>query len=393
MYSTTCCLLCFLVEHSCINPKSLAFGYLDKKLIDIGLMKFISLCPSVLSWYLEFVFAFSTSSAPFLRPMLSLHKNKGSMTPRKSRLCSTTVLPSPYPYYPLTCIRIPSFVIGRSAFAALWCSSESTAFLTDALLLALLVVALFTEVELPTAPDHSHDHVPLHGTHWKTSEERSGSAMSLDHGGDLAHIGNLTRVICRPMLRDDPNILVLEGGPMSQDRISNLFPSWVTEEAVPPTPTRVAMPHIATAPLPPQPWPADRGQSTLTPDRYWRLFTNPGLTPPGHTSQVVIAEAFLGLAHQVQALTGMIQAIIPYISQLAQTTAPLRPEPQRPPTNQERSREHPAPARPGPTEPNPPETWSETPLIVPEKSTTPHPGIEHASQDPNTLSSDSTNSF
>ncbi|RZS27393.1 hypothetical protein BHM03_00060854 [Ensete ventricosum] len=30
---------------------------------------------------------------------------------------------------------------------------------------ALLVVALFTEVELPTAPDHSHDHVPLHGTH------------------------------------------------------------------------------------------------------------------------------------------------------------------------------------------------------------------------------------
>ncbi|RZS07303.1 hypothetical protein BHM03_00038125, partial [Ensete ventricosum] len=29
----------------------------------------------------------------------------------------------------------------------------------------LLVVALFTEVELPVAPDHSHDHVPLHGTH------------------------------------------------------------------------------------------------------------------------------------------------------------------------------------------------------------------------------------
>ncbi|RWW49126.1 hypothetical protein BHE74_00044776 [Ensete ventricosum] len=31
---------------------------------------------------------------------------------------------------------------------------------------ALLAVALFTEVELPTAPDHSHDHIPLHGTHW-----------------------------------------------------------------------------------------------------------------------------------------------------------------------------------------------------------------------------------
>ncbi|RRT55803.1 hypothetical protein B296_00022482 [Ensete ventricosum] len=31
---------------------------------------------------------------------------------------------------------------------------------------ALLVVALFTEVELPVAPDHSQDHVPLHGTYW-----------------------------------------------------------------------------------------------------------------------------------------------------------------------------------------------------------------------------------
>ncbi|RWW09252.1 hypothetical protein GW17_00027267 [Ensete ventricosum] len=135
MYSITYCLFRSLVEHSCINPKSLAFGYLDKKSIDIGLMKFISLYPSVLSWYLEFAFAFFTSSAPFLRPMLSLHKRKGSMTPRKSRLCGTMVLPSPYPYYPLTCICIPSFAIGRSAFATLWCSSESTAFLTDALLL------------------------------------------------------------------------------------------------------------------------------------------------------------------------------------------------------------------------------------------------------------------
>ncbi|RWW42601.1 hypothetical protein BHE74_00051837, partial [Ensete ventricosum] len=45
--------------------------------------------------------------------------------------------------------------------------------------------------------------------------------------------------------------------------------------------------------------PADGGQSTLTPDIYWRLFTDPELTPPGHTtSQVVTAESFLGLAHQ-----------------------------------------------------------------------------------------------
>ncbi|RWV82195.1 hypothetical protein GW17_00056324 [Ensete ventricosum] len=59
------CLLRSLVEHSCINPKSLAFGYLDEKPIDIGLMKFLGLCPFSLSWYLEFAFAFSTSSAPF----------------------------------------------------------------------------------------------------------------------------------------------------------------------------------------------------------------------------------------------------------------------------------------------------------------------------------------
>ncbi|RZS24210.1 hypothetical protein BHM03_00057253 [Ensete ventricosum] len=63
--STVYCLLRSLVEHSCINPKSLTFGYLDEKPIDIGLMKFLGLCPSALSWYLEFAFAFSTSSAPF----------------------------------------------------------------------------------------------------------------------------------------------------------------------------------------------------------------------------------------------------------------------------------------------------------------------------------------
>ncbi|RZR87288.1 hypothetical protein BHM03_00014662 [Ensete ventricosum] len=113
---TTYCLLRSLVEHSYINPKSLAFGYLDEKPIDIGLMKFLGLCTP-------------PPPRPLLRPMLSLHESKGSMTPRKSRLCGTMVLPSHSPTIPL------------------------------------LAVALFTEVELPAAPDHSHDHVPLHGTH------------------------------------------------------------------------------------------------------------------------------------------------------------------------------------------------------------------------------------
>ncbi|RWW29615.1 hypothetical protein GW17_00005858 [Ensete ventricosum] len=74
--STTYCLLRSLVEHSYINPKSLAFGYLDEKPIDIGLMKFLGLCTP-------------PPPRPLLRPMLSLHESKGSMTPRKSRLCGT----------------------------------------------------------------------------------------------------------------------------------------------------------------------------------------------------------------------------------------------------------------------------------------------------------------
>ncbi|RWW05070.1 hypothetical protein GW17_00031677 [Ensete ventricosum] len=78
--STTYCLLRSLVEHSCINPKSLAFSYLDEKPIDTDLMKFLGLCPFTLSKYLEFASAFSTSSTPF-RSMLSLYESKGSITP------------------------------------------------------------------------------------------------------------------------------------------------------------------------------------------------------------------------------------------------------------------------------------------------------------------------
>ncbi|RRT38406.1 hypothetical protein B296_00043796, partial [Ensete ventricosum] len=79
--------------HSCIDLKSLAFSYLDEKSIDTGLMKFLGLCPSALSWYLKFVSTFSTSSTPF-RPMLSLYESKGSMTPYKSRVCGTMALRS-----------------------------------------------------------------------------------------------------------------------------------------------------------------------------------------------------------------------------------------------------------------------------------------------------------
>ncbi|RWW57341.1 hypothetical protein BHE74_00035871 [Ensete ventricosum] len=74
----------------------------------------------------------------------------------------------------------------------------------------------------------------------------------------------------------------------------------MAEEAAPPTPAPAAMPHIVTAPSAPQPGITDGGQSALTPDRYWRLFTDPGLTPPIHVLQVVTTEAFLSLAHQLR---------------------------------------------------------------------------------------------
>ncbi|RWW66390.1 hypothetical protein BHE74_00026247 [Ensete ventricosum] len=91
----------FLVEHSCINPKFLTFDYLDEKPVDTGLKKFLGLCPSALSWYLEFVSAFSTSLA-LLRLTLSLHESKGSMTPQKFRYCGTMTLPAHGP--PIRCL-------------------------------------------------------------------------------------------------------------------------------------------------------------------------------------------------------------------------------------------------------------------------------------------------
>ncbi|RRT32991.1 hypothetical protein B296_00046592, partial [Ensete ventricosum] len=130
---TTYCLLYSLVEHSYINPKSLAFNYLDEKLIDTGLIKFLGLYPSTLSWYLEFASAFSTSFSPF-RPMLFLYESKGSMTSRKSHLCGTIALPNSWLYYLLPCICVPSFVIGRSISMTLWRSFDSTSFLFDTLL-------------------------------------------------------------------------------------------------------------------------------------------------------------------------------------------------------------------------------------------------------------------
>ncbi|RWW67870.1 hypothetical protein BHE74_00024662, partial [Ensete ventricosum] len=79
---------------------------------------------------------------------------------------------------------------------------------------------------------------------------------------------------------------------------------------------------------------------SLTPNRCWQLFNDLRLTPivVNPPPPIVSNEAFLGPSNQVHALTGMIQAIIPHIPQLAQSAAPLQSEPQQ----QWASRPHPS---------------------------------------------------
>ena len=66
-----------------------------------------------------------------------------------------------------------------------------------------------------------------------------------------------------------------------------------------------------------------------TSERYWRIFNDPGLSPPDGApadSTPVSSEAFQDLAHQVRALMEMVQTIIPLVSHPAHPPAiePLR---------------------------------------------------------------------
>ncbi|RWW36791.1 hypothetical protein BHE74_00058158 [Ensete ventricosum] len=55
-----------------------------------------------------------------------------------------------------------------------------------------------------------------------------------------------------------------------------------------------------------------------TPNRFWRMMTDLGFFSPASNPApfVVTTEAFLGLTSQVQALTGMVQTIVPYLPKL-----------------------------------------------------------------------------
>ncbi|RRT49687.1 hypothetical protein B296_00050451 [Ensete ventricosum] len=116
-------------------------------------------------------------------------------------------------------------------------------------------------------------------------------------------------------------ILTLEGGSMSQER-----PTGNPNSEHPDGST-----HVLPSTLQPTGqtrFLAKEASTVLpTPNRSWRLFNDSGLTlpdpgltppPPSLGPPVVTAKAFVGLAQQVQILTGMIQAIVPYIPQLAQ---------------------------------------------------------------------------
>ncbi|RWW18568.1 hypothetical protein GW17_00017427, partial [Ensete ventricosum] len=100
-----------------------------------------------------------------------------------------------------------------------------------------------------------------------------------------------------------PIILALEGGPISQERPFGNSVAEHRPELNHSQPTK----EVTTA--------------ALTPNRFWRMMTDPGFPSPASNPVpfVVTVEAFLGLTSQVQALAGMVQTIVPYLPQLIQS--------------------------------------------------------------------------
>ncbi|RWW28307.1 hypothetical protein GW17_00007226 [Ensete ventricosum] len=142
--------------------------------------------------------------------------------------------------------------------------------------------------------------------------------------GELAHTGLNHQMIAQRTWRRDAStrqapetslsFLALEGGPMSPER--PLTDSG-TERQTEPDHPRLAEEVPA---------------AMRTPNRFWRMMTDPGFTSPASNPApfMITAEAFLGLTSQVQALAGMVQTIIPYLPQLvhsaAHQPAPLQTE-------------------------------------------------------------------
>ncbi|RWW47137.1 hypothetical protein BHE74_00046897, partial [Ensete ventricosum] len=133
-----------------------------------------------------------------------------------------------------------------------------------------------------------------------------------------------------------------------------------------------------------------------TPNRFWRMMTDPGFPSPASNPAppMVTAEAFLGLTSQVQALAGMVQTIIPYLPQLlhsaAHQSAPPRAEsPTAPGRGIPPVTEVPPPRVTEAPPPRVPASPTSTPTRSQSRSHNPAP----TEPDPDILSTDSTDSL
>ncbi|RZR97827.1 hypothetical protein BHM03_00027082 [Ensete ventricosum] len=139
-----------------------------------------------------------------------------------------------------------------------------------------------------------------------------------------------------------------------------------------------------------------------TPNCYWRLFNDPGLAPPnpglspitpGLGPPAVTTEAFLGLTQQVRTLTGMIQAIVPYIPQLAQAPTHQHPHVPRQTVHQEAPQSRPSQGEhPGGTPHPPVEATIENPNASVSQPPNRSRDVMRLPPEPDVVSSDSTNS-
>ncbi|RWW44177.1 hypothetical protein BHE74_00050099 [Ensete ventricosum] len=94
---------------------------------------------------------------------------------------------------------------------------------------------------------------------------------------------------------------------MSQERSTTVNPREDVPPATQPTSGGTFRPSFALPSF------GDGNIPSYTQGRYWSLLNNPGLTPPSpnRRTSVVTPKAFQGLTNKVQAIAGMLQAIIP----------------------------------------------------------------------------------
>ncbi|RWW68209.1 hypothetical protein BHE74_00024279 [Ensete ventricosum] len=120
-------------------------------------------------------------------------------------------------------------------------------------------------------------------------------------------------------------------------------------------------------PEPDHPRPTEEATVAVpTPNRFWRMMTDPGFPSPASNPApfMVTAEAFLDLTSQVQALAGMVQTIVPYLPHLVHSMAHQSAPPTVPPQTESPA----APNRGIPPDVEPPQ-----PQVVEARTASPTP--------------------